>query len=145
MLNPDTMLALRGKMIAASIISSTILYIVIAIIWVNVLKQPPILSADDTRMILGVVFLLMALTTAGGSIALRKILVGRLTPENDSPQMRLKISLVLIALSESSAVLGLVYVLLTSTLDYAWLLFAISFATCLYHFPSTTWLQDTEQ
>ena len=143
--NPDAMFVLRGKIIAAAITSSIIVYIVIAIIWVNVLKQPPILPADDIRMILGVTFLVMALTTAGGSFALRKILVGRLTPETDSPQVRIKITIMLLAISESSAVFGLVYALLTGTLDYPWLLFAISLVNALYHFPSTAWLQGPEQ
>ena len=145
MSNPDAMLVFRGKIIAASITASILIYIVISVVWVSVLKQSPILTTDDTRMILGVVFLVMALTTASGSLTLRKIMVARLTPENDGPQVRIKITIILLAISESSAILGLVYAILTSTLDYPWLLFAISLANALYHFPSTAWLQGPDQ
>ena len=146
MSNDTNAIVLRAQVMAAAIMSSIPLYAVVGVLVVKVGKMESMGIGSDVLTIMGAVFLVIAVGIFGASFPLRTLLTARLTPNAASWQEKTKITLIMMAFCETSAVLGLVHLLLSQRLDWAIALWVCSFANCLAHFPRRAWLlQGLEQ
>ena len=97
----------------------------------------------DTQT-LGYVFLAAGIGTSLTSILLKKIMLQNLAGPVDVNR-RFQTTLVAMAVAESGALFGFVFVLITGEVLYAALLGGLSFAVSCFHFPSRRWLMAGDE
>lgn len=78
------------------------------------------------------------------SFPVRWVLLGRLG-EAASSAARARVAMIATALAETGATVGLVFALLTETLAASYLLWSVSLAACILHFPSAAWLAGSPE
>jgi hypothetical protein len=130
--------AAAAQLIAAVVLGSTAFYAVIGV----ALTQMGISVGSiepDVVPIFGAVFCVIGISLALSSLAIRRALLaksaGTLTD-------KLRVTIICMAIAESSGVLGLVFALLSGTLAAPFILWGASLAVGILHFPSRGWLEE---
>ena len=90
---------------------------------------------------LAYIFLAAGVGTSLASIFFKKLMIQTVSGPVDANR-RFQTVLVAMAIAESGALLGFVFVLLTGQVIYGALLGALSFAVSCFHFPSRRWLLE---
>jgi hypothetical protein len=132
--------ATMAKIVAATIISSQFFYIAIGVVLTQ-LKMLNVMLPENIASILGPVFLLVGIMSAGASILLRNLMSNRAPNGLSLLQFRLRVTIICLAIAEIGGVLGLIYSMLTQQLPVAFALWAISIATGIFLFPTNSWLE----
>jgi hypothetical protein len=138
--SPKTVDPLLAQVVAFAILLSTLVYAVVGTLLVRLhVLDAPIMPAAASSLI-AVGFLFAGVAGAMVSFLVRRLLVERWLSDGGTLEARLRIVIVSMAIAESSGVLGLVYVLLSSTLAVPFLLWGCSLVAAALHFPRRSWL-----
>ncbi len=73
------------------------------------------------------------------SFPVRWLMLGRLGETGDSTA-RLRVAIAAMTLAEAGSIAGLAFALLTETLAASYLLWSVSLAACILHYPRAAWL-----
>jgi len=136
---------IQVQIVAVAVASSNVVYAVVALLLRHTGSMPGNgfveLEPEVTR-ILGPVLVLLGIGALFAATFLRSALTGQLTPETDTLQERMRITLMSGAVAGGAGIFGLVLVLLAGFSPAVWLLWGISLCGDILVFPTKAWLES---
>jgi len=140
--NPKVPNARGLQVIAAAILGATAVYAVVgtALVRMKILTAEPIIPADRVSG-LGLTLILIGVFAAAASFLVRRVIAPVILAQDQSIISRFRVTIISMAVAESAGVIGLVYAILSQKLDVPFILWGISLAASIGHFPTRTWLE----
>ena len=132
------------QIVVAAVAASNVVYLVLGVLlklYVFEEGQGFTEMPEGALSILGPVLLVVGAASSFGSIPFCRLLEPRFLAAGDGIQARLRLLLVSMAVAESGAIMGLVYVMLSGRLNIPLVLWGCALAASIHHFPSRAWLE----
>jgi hypothetical protein len=140
--NPKAPNARGLQVVAAAILGAPVAYAVVgtALVSMKILTAEPIIPPDRVSGV-GLVLILIGVFAAAASFLVRRVIAPRILIQDQSVFGRFRITIISMAVAESAGVIGLVYAILSQKLDVPFVLWGISLAASIGHFPTRAWLE----
>lgn len=135
-----TVTPIAAQLIAASILLSTVVYAVIGVAFVHLKLIEPIIEASLAAK-LNILAIALGLLPPVASLPLRGLLAAKW---GGTMVDRIRITMICMAVAESSGVLGLLLALTSGHLAAPFILWGVSLGACILHFPARSWLKESQ-
>ena len=134
------------QIVAAVIGFATPIYAAIGVALVKLgISDPEPLIPPDRLSGLGLILIVAGISGAAASFLVRRLVAPHILAQDQSIAGRFRVTIIAMAVAETPGIIGLVYAFLSNSLDVPFVLWGVSLAASIAHFPTRAWLEASSR
>lgn len=140
--NPNIPSAAAMQAVAAVIAFATPIYAAVGVELVKFgISDPEPVIPPDRLSGLGLFLIVAGISGAAASFLVRRLVAPRILAQDQSIAGRFRVTIIAMSVAETPGIIGLIYAFLSNSLGVPFVLWGVSLAASIAHFPTRAWLE----